>query len=131
MAAGRDHRPLSPHLQVYRLPLNAILSITHRLTGLLLMLGAVFVVVLLIAAASGSQPYLAFYVAMTSWAGQVLLFIVTFALYMHLCTGIRHLFWDAGFGFELRASRRNGWIVIVASVVLAVLTWVLAVTVGG
>jgi succinate dehydrogenase / fumarate reductase cytochrome b subunit len=131
MAAQRDQRPLSPHLQIYRLPLNALLSITHRMTGLVLIVGAVWLVILLIAAAAGSQPYQALYVAMTTWFGQVILFGMTLALYTHLCTGIRHLFWDAGYGFDLATTRRTSRAVIAGALILTALTWGLALAVAG
>ncbi|MEX1080391.1 MAG: succinate dehydrogenase, cytochrome b556 subunit [Halofilum sp. (in: g-proteobacteria)] len=131
MAAERDERPLSPHLQIYRLPLNALLSITHRITGLVLVLGSVWVVALLVAAAGGQQAYQALHGAMTSWLGQGILFALTLALYTHLCTGIRHLFWDAGLGFELATTRRTSRGVIVGALALTVLTWVLASAANG
>lgn len=130
MAAERD-RPLSPHLQIYKLPLNALLSITHRLTGLLLALGAVGVVVMLIAAASGSQVYQVFHAAAIHWLGRLILVAFTLALYYHLCAGIRHLVWDAGYGYELRSARIGSRLVLTGAVVLTVLTWLLAYAVNG
>jgi len=119
------NRPLSPHLQVYRLPLNAITSITHRLTGLLLAFGLVGVVVLLVTAAAGSQAYAVAYDVLATWPAQLLLVLFTLALYYHLCAGVRHLFWDAGVGFSLRAARTGSWALIGAAIVLTVLTWAL------
>lgn len=130
MARDRE-RPLSPHLQIYRLPLNAILSITHRLTGLTLALGAVLLVGLLIAAAAGSQAYYTIYPLLSHWLGRLVLLAFTLALYYHLCAGVRHLFWDAGLGYELDTARRTGWAVIAGAVVLTVLTWGLALAVNG
>jgi len=124
-------RPLSPHLQVYRLPLNAITSITHRLTGIVLALGAVLVVAYLVAAAAGSQSYGLAYDVAASWLGQIVLVAFTLALYYHLCAGLRHLFWDAGWGFTLRAARMGSWAIIGASLVLTAATWVIAYSVGG
>lgn len=130
MTADRD-RPLSPHLQVYRLPLNAITSITHRLTGLLLALGAVIVVAFLIAAADGSRSYQVAYDLAASWVGRIVLVAFTLALYYHLCAGVRHLVWDAGYGFGLDAARRGSWLVIAGAIVLTVATWALAFAVNG
>lgn len=124
-------RPLSPHLQIYRLPLNAILSITHRLTGLILALGAVLVVAAVITAASGPQPYRVLAAVLTHWGGQVVLAAFTLALYFHLCAGIRHLFWDAGYGYELDTARRSSYGILVGAIVLTVTTWVLAYVVNG
>lgn len=124
-------RPLSPHLQIYRLPLNAILSITHRLTGLALAFGAVLLVGLLIAAAAGSRAYYVFYPLVSHWLGQLVLLAFTLALYYHMCAGVRHLFWDAGHGYELATARRSAWAVIAVAVVLTALTWGVALAVNG
>jgi len=130
MAADRE-RPLSPHLQVYRLPLAAVLSITHRITGVALALGAVLMVLLLVAAASGSQVYTAVYPLTAHWLGQLILFGFTVALYYHMCAGIRHLFWDAGYGYELDTVRRTSWLVMGGAVALSVLTWIVAIAANG
>ena len=130
MTADRD-RPISPHLQVYRLPLNAVTSITHRLTGLLLALGAVIVVAFLVAAADGSQSYRIAYDLAASGIGRLILAAFTLALYYHLCAGVRHLFWDAGYGFDLDAARKGSWLVIAGAIVLTVVTWLLAFAVNG
>lgn len=128
MAGDRD-RPLSPHLQIYRLPLNAILSITHRLTGLVLALGAVLLVVMLMAAAAGSQAYQSVHVIWAHWAGQIVLFAFTLALYYHFCAGIRHLVWDAGYGYSLPAARRGSWAILAGAAALTVITWALALAI--
>ncbi len=117
--AGAD-RPLSPHLQVYRLPLTALLSITHRLTGVGLALGAVGLVAWLAAAATGPAWFATVSAAMGSLVGRVVLFGFTWALFYHLSNGIRHLFWDAGFGFELGHARLSGLVVLAVSLVVAV-----------
>ena len=127
---GRE-RPLSPHLQIYRLPLNAILSISHRITGVVLALGAVLLVAMLVAAAAGSQAYESLYVVAAHWLGQVVLFGFTLAFYFHLCSGIRHLFWDAGYGYELKTSKRTSYAILVGAGVLTVATWALAYAVNG
>lgn len=129
MAADRD-RPLSPHLQIYRLPLNAILSITHRMTGLILVVGASLLVVMLVAAAAGSQAYQVLYAVVAHWTGQVVLFGFTLALYYHLCAGVRHLVWDAGYGYDLDAARRGSWAVLAGAAILTVTTWGIALAVG-
>jgi len=128
MAAPRE-RPLSPHLQIYRLPLNAILSITHRLTGLILALGAVLLVAMLMAAAAGSSTYQSLHAVVGHWSGQIVLFLFTLALYYHLCAGVRHLVWDAGYGYSLPAARRGSHAILAGAAVLTVLTWLIALTV--
>jgi succinate dehydrogenase / fumarate reductase cytochrome b subunit len=95
-------RPLSPNIQIYRPQLTSVLSIANRITGVALSLYAVVLVVWLVAAADGPHAYATVQVVMRSWVGQILLLGGTFAFFLHLCGGIRHLIWDAGYGFELR-----------------------------
>lgn len=121
-----DNRPLSPHLQIYRLPLNAILSISHRITGVLLSLGSIVLVTWLVAAASGPDAYTTAQAVLGSVPVQVLIFAWTFALFYHLCNGIRHLFWDAGYGFDLAVAYRSGIASLVAAAVLTVAAWLVA-----
>ncbi|HED12499.1 MAG TPA: succinate dehydrogenase, cytochrome b556 subunit [Gammaproteobacteria bacterium] len=120
------HRPLSPHLQVYRPQLTAILSITHRATGLFLVLGSLLLVYWLHALAGGAVRYASAQSFFASFWGHVLLLAWSYALFYHLCNGIRHLFWDFGSGFELEAVYKSGWVVVGASVVLTAISWFLA-----
>jgi len=120
-----ENRPLSPHLQAYRLPVPAVLSFLHRLTGLGLAAGAVVLVWWLASAAAGPEAFEAAREILGSIIGRVLLLGWTAALFYHLFNGIRHLFWDAGFGFEMKTVYATGWLVVAATVVLTVLTWIL------
>ena len=117
-------RPLSPNIQIYRPQLTSVLSIANRMSGVALSLYAVGLVIWLIAAAAGPEAYTTMHGFITSWVGQVLLFGCTFCFFLHLCGGIRHLAWDAGYGFSLRAIYSTGWAVVAATTVLTVLTWV-------
>lgn len=124
-------RPLSPNIQIYRPQLTSVLSIANRITGVVLSLGAVGLVVWLSAAAAGPRAYDAIQGAITSWAGQIVLFGCTFALFLHLCGGIRHLVWDTVHGFELRAIYISGWAVVAVSTVLTVAAWICSLFLGG
>ncbi len=117
-------RPLSPHLQVYRPQLTSLLSILHRITGIVLAVGTLLLVWWLMAAATGTGAYDTVQSVIGSWIGRLLLLGWTYALFYHLCNGIRHLFWDAGQGFELTTAYRTGWFVVGASVVLTLVAWV-------
>ena len=121
--SGRP-RPLSPNIQIYRPQLTSVLSIANRITGVALSLYAVGLVIWLIAAAAGPEAYATMHGFITSWVGQVLLFGCTFCFFLHLCGGIRHLAWDAGYGFSLRAIYSTGWAVVAATTMLTFLTWV-------
>ena len=118
-------RPLSPHLQVYRLPLPALMSISHRATGILLVAGSLVLVCWIVAVASGPDAFASAQALLGSVPGRALLLAITFSLFYHLGNGIRHLFWDAGLGFELRTAHRSGVLVIVAAIVLTAVAWAL------
>ena len=94
-------RPLSPHLQVYRPELTSVLSIVHRITGVALSVGLLLLVCWLLAVASGAAFYDAVQAFNAHWFGRILLFGWTFALFYHLCNGIRHLVWDTGHGYRV------------------------------
>ena len=99
------------------------LSIMHRLTGLALALGAVLLVWWLMALATGPEAFARAQSLMGSFLGRLALFGFTLALLFHLLNGIRHLAWDAGFGFSLAASRATGVIVLVLSLALTFAAW--------
>jgi succinate dehydrogenase / fumarate reductase cytochrome b subunit len=128
---ARDNRPLSPDLQIYRPQLTSVLSISHRVTGIVLSLGTLLLVGWLIAAVAGPQAYSGLHGFIRSWLGLVLLFGWTFSFFFHLCNGIRHLAWDAGYGFDLRTIYASGWTVVVASTVLTVAAWIASFVVVG
>ena len=118
-----DNRPLSPHLQVYRPQFTSVLSILHRITGIGLAVGTLLLVWWLIAAAAGPTEFATVQNFIGSVVGRILLLAWSFALYYHLCNGIRHLFWDAGYGFELDAAYKSGWATLAGSVILTVIAW--------
>lgn len=124
-------RPLSPNIQNYRPQLTSVLSIVNRITGVVLSLCAVVLVIWLIAAATGPQAYTAVQGAIASWPGQVMLFASTFAFFMHLCGGIRHLVWDTVHGFELRSIYASGWLVVAAAVLLTTAAWIAGLWMAG
>jgi succinate dehydrogenase cytochrome b subunit len=118
-------RPLSPHLQVYRLPLTGLISITHRMTGVMLSLGLVFVVYLISALAAGEQCFMALQEVMQMLLAQVVLWGFIYALFFHLCHGVRHLIWDAGSSFDKDTMNRYAVIELLVSLVLTVVVFFL------
>ncbi len=123
--------PRSPHIQIYRPQLTSVLSIVNRVTGIILSVFAVVLVGWLISAAAGAQPYAMVEAFVRSWVGQIVLFGATFVFFLHLCGSIRHLIWDAYYGFELRTIYASGWAVIAASVALTLITWIASVALSG
>jgi succinate dehydrogenase / fumarate reductase cytochrome b subunit len=122
---------MSPNVQIYRPQLTSVLSILNRITGILLSVCAVVLVIWLVAASTGLRAYAAVQGAIASWIGQIVLFGATFAFFLHLCGGIRHLIWDTVHGFELRAVYISGWAVVAASIVLTVAAWVVSLLMAG
>jgi succinate dehydrogenase / fumarate reductase cytochrome b subunit len=118
-----DSRPLSPHLQVYRWQITMVLSILHRVSGVGLALGMFLLTWWLVAAASGAAYFEYVHTVMTSFIGRVILLGFTLALFYHMCNGIRHLFWDAGYGFEKETARKSSWFVLAATVVLTIVVY--------
>lgn len=119
---NRGERPLSPHLSVYRPEWTMVLSITHRFTGVGLAVGAALIAWWLLAAATDAEYFAAADGFLTSWFGDLVLFLSTIALWYHVCNGVRHLLWDAGWGLELEIAKRSGQAVVAATVVLTILT---------
>ena len=124
-------RPLSPNIQIYRPQLTSVLSIVNRITGVILSVCAVVLVIWLLAATTGPRAYAAVQGAIATWIGQIMLFGCTFAFFLHLCGGIRHLVWDTVYGLELRSIYASGWAVVAASVVLTVAAWVASLLMAG
>ncbi len=116
-------RPMSPHLQVYSWSLEMALSIFHRATGVALGGGALLITWWIIAIATGPDAYDQFRMVMGSIVGKIFLFGFTFSLMLHMCNGIRHLFWDMGKGFDLEDTHRSSKLVLLSSIVLTVLSW--------
>jgi succinate dehydrogenase / fumarate reductase cytochrome b subunit len=123
---ANNNRPTSPHLQIYRLPLTAKMSISHRVTGALLSAGLALTVLLLIALAGGTSTWEMAHGLSLSGFGQLVLFGFTLILNYHLCNGVRHLFWDIGHGYSLEAASRANKLVLAATVVLTAVVWLVA-----
>jgi succinate dehydrogenase / fumarate reductase cytochrome b subunit len=124
-------RPLSPHLQIYRWQITSVLSILHRITGLALAVGLWVLVGWIVATALGKHIYGVFSYPFTQWYGRILLIGWSFCLFFHLGNGIRHLFWDYGYGFNLPTVHRTGWAVVIAAALITVGCWVFFFYKGG
>ena len=105
-------RPLSPHLQVYRPIYTLVLSILHRASGVYLSACGFLLVAWLAAAAIGAGTYACVTQAFTRLPMRIVLALALAAFWYHLFAGIRHLFWDAGIGFEKKAARGSGYLAV-------------------
>lgn len=124
-----DKRPMSPHLQIYDLPLTAKLSILHRGTGAVLFIGLILMICVLLAAANGAESWQSMHSLLSNWFIQLVLFGFTFSLYYHLCNGIKHLLWDIGKGFDDHQNINKSMTIVAAAAALTLLTWVIALVV--
>ena len=113
-------RPLSPHLTIYRWQVTMLASITHRITGVGLGLGALALVWWLVSISNGPEGYEAFMDYADTPVGLLILFGFTWALAFHFLNGIRHLAWDLGYGFNKHTATQTGSLVYAGSVVLAI-----------
>ena len=114
--------PLSPHLQVYRLPLVALVSISHRACGVVNGLGYALFIIFLISIATGYETYKISYIILTSTIGKILVILWIFSLYLHMSNGVRHLFWDFGYGFSGNSPLISSFIVLASSIILTGVT---------
>lgn len=121
----RVQRPLSPHLQIYRLPMLAVTSILTRITGNALIVGVLLAVWWLLAAATSDHYFSYANAVATSWFGDLVFLGSAWAVWFHLLAGLRHLIFDTGRGLDLPTAERLGWACIAGSVVLTVLTVVI------
>ena len=119
-------RPLSPHLQVYRWQITMTMSILHRATGIALAVGAIGLVWWLLAVAAGGESYDRAMACIASPFGLFLLAGFSLSLVYHLLNGIRHLLWDAGWGFEIPEFYASGWTVVALTVVFTLILWIVA-----
>ena len=123
MAESKASRPLSPHLQIYRWPVTMGTSILHRVTGFGLALGTLLLAWWLVAAASGPEAYATFQALAYHWCGRFILFGFTLALVFHAVNGVRHLFWDFGYGFAVPTANRTGIAVYVLTILFTWIIW--------
>lgn len=113
-------RPLSPHLQVYRLPFTAILSISHRITGVVLSVGLLFTAGIFIVAATSSEGLSLIQTGLVTLTGRIVLWLWVYALCFHACHGVRHLIWDSLHGLDKRSLPLHNLIEVTTSVILTV-----------
>lgn len=116
-------RPQSPNMQNYRPQLTSVMSFGHRLSGVALSLLAFGLAAWLVAGAAGPVAFDCAQAAMRSIAGRMILILASWAVFYHLCNGIRHLSWDSVHAFELRNIYAGGWAVVVTSLVLTCALW--------
>jgi succinate dehydrogenase / fumarate reductase, cytochrome b subunit len=117
--------PLSPHVSVYRWPITMTLSILHRITGMAMSFGLLVFAGWLLVAVAGGSDYASFIALMSTSIGRLFLIGWSFAFFLHLANGVRHLFWDFGHGFEKQQADASAWFVLILAVISTAAFWVL------
>ena len=118
--------PLSPHLQIYRWHISSLLSITHRISGVVNLLALILIFFWLITLSLGENNYESFLLVINSFFGKFILIGFTWSMIFHSLSGVRHLIWDLGYGFEIKTANISGIIVIIFSFILTVVFWLFA-----
>jgi succinate dehydrogenase / fumarate reductase cytochrome b subunit len=121
---SNTERPLSPHLSIYRWPITMTLSILHRITGVAMTAGLIALTYWFMAVATGGANYDQAVALMTSILGRLCLLGWSFAFFLHLANGVRHLFWDVGRGFEINQANASAWFVLLFAIAMTALFWV-------
>ena len=123
---NNTNNPLSPHLQIYRWHISSLLSITHRISGIINLLALILIFFWLLVLSFGENNYELFLISINSFFGKFILIGFTWSMSFHLLSGIRHLVWDLGYGFEIKTANISGVIVVIFSLVLTILFWLFA-----
>ena len=118
--------PLSPHLQIYRWSISSLLSITHRISGIINLTALILIFIWLLILSFSESNYELFLLLIYSFFGKFVLIGFTWSMSFHLLSGIRHLAWDFGYGFEIKTANISGVTVIISSLVLTIIFWLLA-----
>ena len=120
-----NQNPISPHLQIYKWHISSLLSITHRITGVVNLLALILMFFWLLAFSLGESNYELFLLAINSFFGKFILIGFTWSMSFHIFSGIRHLVWDMGYGFEIKTANISGVLVILSSLVSTIIFWLL------
>ena len=120
------NNPLSPHIQIYRWHISSLLSITHRISGVINLLALILIFFWLLVLSFGESNYELFLLIINSFFGKFILIGFTWSMSFHLLSGIRHLAWDLGYGFEIKTANISGIVVIISSLIVTIIFWLLA-----
>ena len=121
----KNQNPISPHLQIYRWHISSLLSITHRITGVVNLLALILMFFWILTFSFSENNYELLLLTINSFFGKFILIGFTWSMSFHIFSGIRHLVWDMGYGFEIKTANISGVLVILFSLVATIIFWVL------
>tara|TARA_B100001121_G_scaffold47349_1_gene40796 strand:+ start:131 stop:556 length:426 start_codon:yes stop_codon:yes gene_type:complete len=120
-----NNNPLSPHLQIYRWQISSLLSITHRIVGVINFFAIILICLWAVFVIFGQNNYLTINIILNSSFGKFLSISLCWTFSFHILNEIRHLFWDAGYGFDLKVTKITGVLALIGSFVLTILFYIL------
>jgi len=118
-----NQNPLSPHLQIYRWHISSLLSITHRISGVINLFSFILIFFWVLILSLGENNYELFLLFINSFVGKFVLIGFAWSMSFHILSGIRHLVWDMGYGFEIKTANISGIIVIISSLISTTIFW--------
>ena len=118
-----NQNPLSPHLQIYRWHISSLLSITHRISGVINLFSFILIFFWLLILSLDENNYELFLLFINSFVGKFILIGFIWSMSFHIFSGIRHLVWDMGYGFEIKTANISGIIVIISSLISTIIFW--------
>ena len=117
--------PLSPHIQIYKWHFSSLVSISHRITGIINIIGITFICVLASLLSLGESNYEMIYLFLNSKIGKFIILGLTWSFSFQILSEIRHLIMDLGYGFELKTSKITSLIVICGSIILTIIFYII------
>jgi succinate dehydrogenase / fumarate reductase cytochrome b subunit len=121
----QNNNPLSPHLQVYKWQISSLLSITHRIVGVINFIAITIICFWSVSLLLGQTSYQFIQTFLNSIFGKFLVISLCWTFSFHILNEVRHLFWDAGYGFDLKIAKITGVITLFGSFVLTILFYIL------
>ena len=120
-----NKNPLSPHIQIYSWNISSLISISHRIIGVINIIILTIVCFWISSMLLGSVSYEFIYSILNSFFGKFLVIGITWSFSFQILSEIRHLFWDIGYGFEIKTSKISGFLVIFGSFIITILIYIL------
>ena len=121
----KNNNPLSPHLQIYKWQISSLLSITHRIVGVVNFFAIILICLWTALVIFGQSNYTTINIILNSNFGKFLSISLCWTFSFHILNEIRHLFWDAGYGFDLKVSKITGVLAFLGSFVLTILFYII------
>ena len=121
----QNNNPLSPHIQIYNWNISSLISISHRIVGVVNIFALMLICFWIVAIFFGGTTYEIIQRILESFFGKFLVIGITWSFSFHMLSEIRHLFWDMGYGFEIKISKITGTVVIIGSFILTILIYLI------